>query len=156
MAKKLRGQTATIEAEESDSGDIITLGVLDNPEVAAPEQEVQELRGAGSTEWQDIQKTATSATVSGEVAEYDLDAWDRLVNYAEAAGKLDDSPEVKTFILTVEFEASDGSTKSITAGPGYVDGSIPIGGGREEWIGLDLEFVCRTISDITNTDAAVA
>lgn len=153
MAKKLRGQTATIEAEEAETGDIITLGVLDNPEVTAPEQEVQELRGAGSTEWQDIQKTATSATVSGEIAEYDLDAWDRLIDYDSTAGKLDDSAEVKTFLITVSWEASDGSTKEIVAGPGYIDGSVPIGGGREEWIGLDPEWVCKTISDITNTDA---
>lgn len=154
MAKKLRGQSATIEVEEEESGDILTLGVLDNPEVTAPEQEVQELRGAGSTEWQDIQKTATSATVSGEVADMQLDAWDQLVDYDTANSKLDDSPEVKTFLITVEWEASDGSTKAITAGPGYVDGSIPIGGGREEWAGLDLEFVCKTISDIVNTDAS--
>lgn len=154
MAKKLRGQSATIEVEEDESGDILTLGVLDNPEVTAPEQEVQELRGAGSTEWQDLQKTATSATVSGEVVDMQLDAWDQLVDYDATNNKLDDSPDVKTFILTVEWEASDGSTKAITAGPGYIDGSIPIGGGREEWAGLDLEFVCQTISDIVNTDAS--
>jgi hypothetical protein len=36
----------------------------------------------------------------------------------------------------------------------YVDGSIPLGGSREEWIGMSLSLVGRTLGSITNTDAS--
>lgn len=153
MTKKWRGQTATLEITGNSLPDD-PIGVIDEPEVAAPEQEVQELRGAGSTEFQDLQKTATSVTVSGEVAAWDIEAWDRLIDYDEAAGQLDDSAEVATFTVTVTYEAADGSTKEIPVVEAYVDGSIPIGGSREEWIGMSLELVGRTLGDITNTDAS--
>jgi len=152
MTKKFRGQSATIEVSGGGLADD-PIGVIDEPEVAAPEQEVQELRGAGSTEWQDLAKTETAVTVSGEVAAFDLDAWDRLVDYDDVDGTLDDSAEVQTFTVTVTYEANDGSTKEIAVQDAYVDGSIPIGGSCEEWIGLSLSFRGRTI-DITNTDAS--
>lgn len=152
MAKVLRGQSATIEVADS-GGTTIPIGILDNPEVAAPEQEVQELRGAGSTKWQDIQKTETKVRVSGEVAEYNLDAWDQFVDYDSTAEALDDSADVATFTVTMTFTASDGSTKEIPVTEAYVDTSIPLGGSRDEWIGMDLEFVGRDLGAIVNTDA---
>lgn len=152
--KTFRGQTATIEIT-GNSMPADPIGVIDEPEVAAPEQEVQELRGAGSTKRQDEQKTATSVTVSGEVAAFDLEAWDRLIDYDEAQGQLDNSADVVTFTVTVTYEAADGSTKEIAVQNCYVDGSIPLGGSREEWIGMSLEFVGDDLS-ITNTDAASA
>ena len=153
MTKTLRGQTATIEITDEGSTDI-PVGILDNPEIEAPDQTVEELRGAGSTEWKDIMKTETAVPISGEVSAFDLDAWDTLVDYDDAAGKLDDSADVATFTVTFTFEAADGSTKEITAGPAYVDGSIPLGGSREEWIGMDLNLRAKTITNITNTDAS--
>lgn len=153
MTKKLRGQTATIELKD-DGGTTIPVAILDNPEIEAPDQTVEELRGAGSTEWKDLMKTETAVPVSGEVSAFDLDAWDQLVDYDSTAGKLDDTAEVATFEVTFTFEAADGSTKSITVADAYVDGSIPLGGSREEWIGMDLSLRGRTITDITNTDAA--
>jgi len=63
--KKLRGQTATIEMEDDD-GVAIAVGTLDNPFVAVP-QNVEELRGTGSTEWVDIQKTETAVTIGGDI-----------------------------------------------------------------------------------------
>ena len=150
MTKKLRGQTATIEMEDSD-GVAIAVGTLDNPFVGVP-QDVQELRGTGSTEWVDLQKTETAVTIGGDVMTFDLDAWDRMVDWDEAAGELDDSAEVATFEITVTYEAADGSTKEITAGPGYRDSDLELGGSREEWIGMSLEFRCQTIQSITNTD----
>lgn len=150
--KKLRGQTATLDISgNSLSADPV--GVLDNPEVSAPEQEVQELRGAGSTEWQDLQKTATSVTVSGDVMAFDLDAWDKIIDYDDVADELDNSADVQTFTVTVTYEAADGSTKEIAVQDAYVDGSIPLGGSREDWIGMSLELKGRTLS-ITNTDAS--
>jgi hypothetical protein len=152
MVKYWRGQEAVLEVS---GGSLPTeaVGVLDSPEVAAPEQDVQELRGAGSTKRQDVQKTATSVTVSGEVAAFNIDTWDRLIDYDDANDELDDSAEVATFTVTVTYEAADDSTKEIAVQNAYVDGSIPIGGSREEWIGLSLEFVGDDLT-ITNTDNA--
>lgn len=154
MTKVWRGQTADLEVETT-GGTAIPVGVLDEPEVSAPEQEVQELRGAGSTEWLDLQKTETSVSVSGDVASWDIDAWDELIDYDTAADKLDDSADVATFTVTVIYEASDGSTKTIPVVEAYVDGSIPLGGSREEWIGMSLELRGRTISGMTNDDASL-
>jgi len=151
--KKWRGQTATIEIS-GGSLPSDPIGVIDEPEVAAPEQEVQELRGAGSTEWQDLQKTATSVTVSGEVMAWDIETWDRLIDYDDVADKLDDSADVQTFTVTITYEAADGSTKEIPINECYVDGSIPLGGSREDWIGMSLELKGKTLGTITNTDAS--
>lgn len=151
--KKWRGQSATIEIS-GGSLPADPIGVIDEPEVAAPEQEVQELRGAGSAEWQDLQKTEISVAVSGTVMAWDLETWDRLVDYDDVAGELDTSADVQTFTVTVTYEAADGSTKEIPVNDCYVDGSIPAGGSREEWIGLDLSFRGRNLGSITNTDAS--
>lgn len=153
--KKWRGQTATIEITGNNMP-ADPIGVIDNPEVSAPEQEVQELRGAGSTEWQDLQKTETSVGVSGDIAAWDITAWDRLIDYDDAQGKLDDSADVATFTVTVTYEAADESTKEIPVVDAYVDGSIPLGGSREEWIGMTLEMRGRTLGSMTNTDASSA
>jgi len=150
--KYFRGQTATLELS-GNSMPAEPVGVLDNPEVGAPEQEVQELRGAGSTKRQDEQKTETAVTVSGDIAAWDLETWDRLIDYDEAQSQLDDSADVATFTVTVTYEAADGSTKEIEVQDAYVDGSIPLGGSREEWIGMTLELRGSDLT-ITNTDAA--
>jgi len=152
MPKKWRGQTATIEIS-GGSLPSDPIGVIDEPEVAAPEQEVQELRGAGSTEWQDLMKTETAVSVTGEVMAWDIEAWDSLVDYDDVAEKLDDSADVQTFTVTITYEAADGSTKEIPINECYVDGSIPLGGSREEWIGMSLEMRGKTLGTITNTDA---
>jgi hypothetical protein len=153
MSKTWRGQESVIEIEDTN-GNQVPVGILDDPAVTAPEQDVQELRGAGSTEFQDLQKTETSPTSSGTVSEFAIDAWDDLVDYDETAGKLDDSADVKQFDVTTIFEAADGSTKEIILKDAYVDGGIELGGSRDDFIGLDLTFVGRTI-EITNTDASV-
>lgn len=147
-----RGQTATVSLS-GGSLPTTAVGVLDDPEVAAPEQNVEELRGAGSTKRQDIMKTETGVTVSGEVMAWDIDTWDELIDYDDVADELDNSADVQTFTVTVEFDAADTSTKSIEVSNCYVDGSIPISGSREDWLGLSLEFVGDDLS-ITNTDNA--
>ena len=153
MPKKWRGQSATIEIS-GGSLPADPIGVIDEPEISAPEQEVQELRGAGSTKWQDLQRTSISVNVTGEVMAWDIETWDRLVDYDEAQGELNDSADVPTFTVTVTFTAADGSTKEIPIEDAYVDGSTPIGGSREEWIGLTLQMVGQDLGSITNTDAS--
>ncbi len=152
--KKFRGQSATLEISGNNLASE-AVAVIDEPEVAAPEQTVQTLRGAGSTKIQDRQKTETEVSVSGEISAFALDTWDRLIDYDEAAGQLDNSPEVPLFDVTVVYTAADGSTKEIVVKDCHVDGSIPLGGSREEWIGMSLELVGSDLS-ITNTDAASA
>ncbi len=152
MPKKWRGQTAVIEI----SGPGLpteALGIIDNPEVSAPEQEVQELRGAGSAERQDTQKTSIGVTASGDILTWDIETWDRLIDYDEAAGELDTSADVVEFDMTFIYKAADGSEKEIQVLDGYIDGSVPLGGSREEWIGFTLELQGRQLS-ITNTDAS--
>lgn len=151
--KKFRGQSATLAVYQSD-GTQVPLGILDDPEVSAPNAEVSELRGAGSTEWQDLQKTSTHVEVSGELMSYSIDAWDILIDYDSTNG-LDDSAEVVTFEIVVTYEAADGSTKEITVDPCYTE-NIPIGGSRDEWIGMSLDFTGKTIAGIVNNDADTA
>lgn len=155
MAKKWQGQKATLTASGGSlSG--TPFGLIDSPELSAPEQEVQKLRGAGDdVRWQDLQRTAVEVGVSGTVLSWALEAWERLVGYDDVAGEMDHSPDVPTFTVDITFEASDGSTKEITVEECFIDGSVPVGGSREEWISIDLSMTGRYIGNITNTDASV-
>jgi len=150
--KKLRGQTATLSLE-TESGSEIVVGTLDNPSVSVP-QDVQELRGSGDVRWVDIQKTEQAVEIGGDVMTMELDAWDRLVGWDEAAEQLSETAEVETFNCTIMAEASDGSTKEIKAGPGYRNNDQELGGSREEWWGTTIELRCRDIISITNVDDA--
>lgn len=154
MTKRWRGQSAVLEVEETDGGATVisTAAILDNPFIAVP-TEVQEGRGTGETTWFDIQETEKAVLIGGDILTMDIDAWDRLVGWDEAAGELDHSPDVPTFTATITIESADGSTKEITAGPGYKNNDLELGGGREEWLGMTLELRCNTIQDIVNTDA---
>ena len=153
---KLRGQsaTATVYEYNGSKGSELTLGVLDNVTVQLPEQEVEELRGAGPTEWQDVQATERAAGLSGEWSAVSEEAIKSLGSYDETAGKIRTDPEVDMFIADVEWEDSEtGDTFAMTVGPGYVDGSIEIGGDRESWAGLTFDLRAKTASDIeTITD----
>ena len=138
--------------EDADTETEIVVGTLDNPAVAVP-QNVEELRGTGDVRWVDLQKTEQAVEISGEVASMELDAWDKLVGWDEAAEQLSDSADVETFNLTIMAEAADGSTKEIKAGPGYRNDDTELGGSREEWWGMTIDLRCRDIISITNVDA---
>ena len=152
MTKKLRGQTAMLTLEDADTETEIVVGTLDNPAVAVP-QNVEELRGTGDVRWVDLQKTEQAVEISGEVASMELEAWDKLVGWDEAAEQLSETADVETFNLTIMAEASDGSTKEIKAGPGYRNDDTELGGSREEWWGINIDLRCRDIISITNVDA---
>lgn len=146
---KLRGQTAVITLE-TEGGSGIAVGTLDNPFVAVP-QEVQELRGSGDVRWVDLQKTEQAVTIGGDVASFDIDAWDRMVGWDEAASTLGSDEEVETFNVTIMATGPDGAEKEIKAGPGYRDNDLELGGARDEWWGMTIELRCRDIISITNT-----
>jgi hypothetical protein len=154
MVKYWRGQEATLQAS---GGSLASdpFGLIDEPEISAPEQEVQELRGAGEdVRWQDLQRTSVSVEVTGTILAWDLGTYQDLIGYDDAASEMLHDPEVQTFTADVTFEASDGSTKEITVRECYIDGSVPIGGSREEWISMDLTFQGRDIGAITDTDGS--
>jgi hypothetical protein len=148
---KLRGQTALITVEEAGTSTEIPVGTLDNPFVGVP-QDVQELRGTGDVRWVDIQKTEQAVTIGGDVATFELDAWDRMVGWDEAAEELSPTAEVETFNIQIEATGPDGAEKVIKAGPGYRDSDLELGGSREEWWGMSIELRARDIISITNTD----
>lgn len=152
--KKWRGQSATLEATSSDLPSE-PFGVLQDVTVT-PTREVQELRGAGDVRWQDVMKTSVGVEISGTVAAWDIETWDVLVEFDEAAGAFDSSPDVPTFSVTVGWEASDGSTKDITAEPAYMDPPPEIGGGRDEWVNMSLSITAKEVTSITNSDASTA
>lgn len=152
--KKWQGQKAVLEAS---GGNLPAdpFGLIDSPEISAPEQEVQQLRGAGDdVRFQDLQRTSVQVGVTGTVLSWGIETYERLIGYDDVSSEMDYSPDVPTFTVTVTFESSDGSTKEIPVEECYIDGSLPVGGSREEWISLDLQMVGRYIGEITNTDAS--
>lgn len=153
MPKKFRGQEAVLSLS---GGSLPTdpIGVLQEV-VVTPAHNVEELRGAGSTKWVDLQKTEVAMELSATVMSWDLDTWDRAVDYDDAAGELDPGAEVPTFQATVTHTAADDSSKEIVLDPGYFDPPPEIGGSREEWIGLDISMRFNDISSITNSDTTV-
>jgi hypothetical protein len=150
--KKFRGQSATLEMTNG-SLPADPFGVLQEVTVT-PTHTVEELRGAGDVRWQDLMKTSVAVEITGTVASWDLETWDRLVDYDDVAGGFSSDPDVPTFQTTVTWTASDGSTKDITMNPGYMDPPPEIGGSREEWVNMDLSIRAKEVTSITNTDAS--
>lgn len=152
MAKKWRGQLAVLEMS---GGSLPTdpFGVLQEVTVS-PDQNVEELRGAGSTKWVDLQKTEIAFEISGSAMAWDMDTWDRAVDFDDAASEVDPGPDVPTFSATVTLEAADGSTKEITFGDCYFDPPPELSGGSDEWIGMDISLRAQDITGISNTDAS--
>ena len=144
MTRVWRGQVADIEIEQD--GTTIPVGIIDEPEVATADN-IEELRGAGPTTWQDLMRTERAVEVSGTVAEWDLDTWTAIVGYDEAADKLMDNAEVPTVDITITYTDKQGDTAVFPVKECYTD-SYPVGGSREEWIGSDLDFRGKTITDV--------
>lgn len=146
--KKWRGQSTILEMS---GGSLPTdpFGVLQDVTLS-PTQDVQELRGAGDVRWVDIMRTSVGIEITGTVAEWDPATWDELVDFDSGSSGFDSSADVPTFTTTTTLEASDGSTKEITANPGYMDPPPEIGGSREEWISMDLSITAKEVTGITN------
>jgi len=144
MTEIFRGQVADIEVD--DSGTTVPVGIINDPEVTVVSN-VEELRGAGSTTWQDLQRTELAVEVTGTVMEWDLDTWFTLTGYDEATDQLPTDADVPTWTTTVIYEDTNGDTAEFPVQDCYTE-SVPVGGSREEWIGLDLDFRGKTIQDV--------
>lgn len=151
MSSKWRGQSATIEIERDGSD--VPIGIIDEPEVTLSKN-VEQLRGAGPTTWQDLMETEISVEVSGTVMEWDLDTWKELTGYDEAEDELPNDPDVPTWTTTVTFENTEGETAAFPVVECYTE-DLPVGGGREEWIGMDLDFTGKTIEGVDEESTSV-
>lgn len=145
MSMKWRGQVADITAEDSQ-GTTLSIGIIDSPEVSVP-RNVEELRGTGEVTWQDLQQTELAVEISGDIMQWDLDAWKAIVGYDEAADALRNDAEVPTFAIDVIYENTNGN-QAVFPVPEAYDDSLPLGGSREEWIGMSLDARGQTIAGV--------
>jgi hypothetical protein len=153
MAPKYwRGQEAVLEIS---GGNLPTdpIGVLQEVTIT-PDTDRQELRGAGTTKFVDVAETARAFDVSGTVLSWDLETWDRAVDWDDVSSETDGSADVQRFDCTVTLNAADGSTKEIGFVEGYFNPPPEISGDRESWQGLSIELRFPDIDSITNTDAS--
>lgn len=141
MAQKWRGQEASISITDNDSSTTLTVGILQDVEVA-PSREVQQLRGAGSVKFQELAQTEVEVTISGELSAWDSNAFQLLAD-ADGTG-ITDTSDVPTFKVEVTIEDTDGTTVTFTANTAYTE-EVPISGGYDEFIGMDLEFIAKDI-----------
>lgn len=141
---KWRGQVADIEIEQDDTQ--LTIGIIDDPEIAVVD-EVSKLRGAGPTTWQDLMRTSREVEVSGTVMDWDLDTWKSLVGYDEAEDALEKDADVPTWTTTVIYEDADGNEAVFPVVECHTE-NLPLGGSRDEWIGMDLDFTGKTIEGV--------
>ena len=135
-----RGQESVIEIDGEP------LGIIDDPEVSVTKN-IEEGRGAGPTTWFDLQQTEVAVEVSGQVIEWDLDLWKDLVGYDELADELRDDAEVPTVDATVIYSDTNGDDAVLPVKECYSE-NTPVGGAREEWIGINLDLRGRTISGV--------
>jgi hypothetical protein len=150
--KKFRGQEAVLELS---NGNLPTdpIGVLQEITIT-PERESSELRGTGDTRFVDAMETARGFDVSGTVLAWDLETWDRAIEWDDVGSETDGSADMQRFTATVTHNSADGSTKEIGFADGYFDPMPEIGGGREDWIGMDINLRFPDVDSISNTDAS--
>jgi len=150
--KKWRGQEAVLEIS---GGNMPTdpIGVLQEVTIT-PDVDRAELRGAGDTRFVDVMETARAFDVSGEVMSWDLETWDRAVEWDDVNTETDGSADVERFTATVTLNSADGSEKEIGFADGYFNPPPEISGGREDWVGLSVELRFADVDSISNTDAS--
>lgn len=151
--KKWRGQEAVLELS-GGSMPSDPVGVLQEVTIT-PERDASELTGAGDTRFVDVMETARAFDVSGQVMAWDLETWDRAIEWDEGTTETDGSADVQRFGATVTLNAADDSTKEVAFADGYFDPPPEIGGSREEWMGMNVNLRFPDVDSITNTDAAV-
>lgn len=147
-ALKWRGQETILEAT---GGNLPAepFGVLQEVTIA-PDVNREELTGAGDTRFVDVMETARAFDITGSVMAWDPETWDRAIEWDEAAGETDGSADVERFTPTVTFTDSDGDQKIVEFADSYFNPPPEIGGGREEWMGMDINLRAPDVSSITN------
>jgi hypothetical protein len=150
--KKFRGQESVLSLS---GGNLPTdpIGVLQEVTIT-PDRSAEELRGAGDTRFVDVMETARAFEVTGTVMSWDLETWDRAVDWDDVGTETDGSAEVTRFEADVTLNAADGSTKEVGFVDGYFDPLPEIGSGREEWVGMDISLRFPDVDSISNTDAS--
>jgi hypothetical protein len=145
---KWRGQEAVLEVS---GGSLPTdpIGVLQEVTIT-PDGNREELRGAGTTKFVDVMETARAFDVSGTVLAWDPETWDRAIEWDEAVSETDGSADVQRFDADVKLNAANGSTKDVGFADGYFDPMPEIGGGREDWIGMDINLRFPDVDSISN------
>ena len=153
MTEKWRGQVATLEIFD-DTDTQVPFGIIDEPEITVTKN-IEQLRGAGPITWQDLQQTSVEVTVTGTVMEWDLDLWKTLVGYDEATDQIRTDADVPTWTTTITYTNGNGETAAFPVQECYAE-DLPLGGGREEWIGMDLDFTGKTIQDVDAESTSTA
>jgi len=153
--QKFRGQEATISVTQD--GTSIPIGILDNPEVEVS-KDISYLEGSGEITFRDLEQTSLRINVSGEIAAWDLDTWRTFVGYDSGADEIRTDAEVPTWTTEITYTDNNGDTAVFTVIECHSD-SIPLGGARDEWIGMDLNFVGKTVNAVlanSTTDGSTA
>lgn len=141
-----RGKEASIEIEQDST--TYPIGQLQDIEVERSGN-VEVLRGAGSIKRQDEQETEVDINVSATVSAWDADSWKTLIDY-DGSSKLNDSSDVNTFTIKGTFKATDDTTLTFDVTGVYFE-DLPISGGQDEWIELELNGTGKDIENISTS-----
>ncbi len=142
MTKYWRGQDAIISITDASDNNV-PVGVLQDVEVN-PEKETEELRGSGSIERQDVQQYELNVSVTGTVAEWDLDTWKSITGYNSTSEKIEDTSDIPLFDVDVDIQSSDSSTADTVRVRDVYFSDLPVGGSRDDYLEMDLEGNGRT------------
>lgn len=150
MAGKVwKGQEATLSIEKNSTS--YPIGGLQNVEYET-EKNIEEKFGAGSIKRLDIQQTELRVNVTADVASWDLAGWQALTGYDTTNAEIEDTPTPPTFTVSGTIEAADGTELSITVENCYAE-NVPIGGGKDEWMELELNLTGGDITQLEETTA---
>ena len=149
MAQIWRGKEASIELEQD--GSTYPIGQLQDVEVERSGN-VETLLGAGSKKIQDKQETELEINVSATVSAWDVDSWKQLIDYDSTNDNIKDTSEVNEFTIKGTFEATDGTTLNFDViGVDFED--LPIAGGQDEWIEMELNGRGTDIENVSTSTA---
>lgn len=137
-----RGQEAVVTLKSD--GTEKTVGIIQDVEIS-PSRTIEQLRGAGSREFQDLQQTEFEVDVSSEVLKWSTAAYESLIDYDDANDKISDSSDVPTFSIIGDFKNTDGDEYSLTVESVYFE-DLPLSGDPDSWVGLDLDGIGKNLS----------
>ncbi len=143
MTKHWRGQDAVLNITDASDTNV-PVGVLQDVEVN-PEKETEELRGSGSIERQDVQQYELNISVTGTIAEWDLETWKSIIGYNSTDGKIEDTSDIPLFDVDVDIQSSDSDTADTIRVKDVYFPELPISGNRDDYLEMDLDGNGRTV-----------